>query len=588
MRQRDAWPTGPGVSSALHQYRWEENRAFWPRTNGNDIWQGYLLMAPGSWDIPLNSIWPNGGPATLLIRLWSNTEDIPDPDHHIEIMLNGKVIASLFWDGIQQKVINLPLATGELRADNSNVLTIYSPGDTGAAGEAIYIDWLHLYYEGEINAGSGQLWFSSNATNILVNEASTQLLIFDVTEEASPVLLTNFQQQDDQVAFAGRGEDGRYFIMKREWAIQPVINTTPYWKSPLRQGDRGADYIAIFANESGFAEALQPLLAYRRQQGLRVTAVNLEQIYDEFGYGQRTPEAIREFLAYALANWQEPRPRFVLLAGDATYDVRDQTAGKNRNLLPTYLFYSEQDGYVASDTWFTLFDDIPTRQGLAIGRFPAQTAAQLQIMVSKTIAYEANSEAAWTRRALLVADDEPYFDTVSNDLAAELDTNGYTIHEFHMSQNEDIHYDIMSALNKGAGIVNYAGHGAETVWGDEAVFTGSDADMLTNGSRLSIFTTFTCLSGAFTQPYVDSLAESLLWVENGGIVAAVAPSTRSQMSRQLSLAKHFYDHLLSGETDTLGEALTLTKMASAREPALHDAVYTLNLLGDPALRFHQP
>ena len=53
-----------------------------------------------------------------------------------------------------------------------------------------------------------------------------------------------------------------------------------------------------------------------------------------------------------MTSW-EPAPNYVLLVGDATYDIYDFTKGPNKNLLPTYLVYTEFAGYVASDTWFT-------------------------------------------------------------------------------------------------------------------------------------------------------------------------------------------------------------------------------------------
>jgi hypothetical protein len=588
MEQRDAWPTGPGKPYGLHQYRWEEDTAFLPEAQGNDIWMGRLLMAPSSLELPLHNIWPNGGPADLTLRVWSNTEDISDPDHHLKVKLNGRTIKSLFWDGVQEKIISLPLSAGQLESGNNNVLTISTPGDTGAAGEAVYVDWIHLYYEGKIRADRGQHWFRSDASNILVDQASDRLLIFEVTDTNVPVLLTNFQHENKQITFVGNGLNSNYLITEPDYTIQPEIDVTPTWKSSLRQTGRGADYIAIVANVKGFMEALQPLLDQRRQQGLRVTAVSLDQIYDEFGHGQRTPSAIRNFLEYASGQWQTPPPRFVLLVGDATYDVRDRLQGKNKNVLPTYLFRTEYDGYVASDTWFTIWGDASTQPGMAIGRFPAQTAAHLQTMVDKTMAYESNNEAYWTQRALLVADDEDQFDAASDDLASGLATGGYDVHELRMTLKEDIRYDIMSAVNKGVGLINYAGHGSERMWGDEAVFRAEDTDMLTNGNRLPVFTTFTCLNGAFAHPQMDSLAENLLWEEKGGIVAAVAPSGRSLTEHQLPMTALFYQRLLDGEITTLGEALMQAKATLADEPEFQDVMHTINLLGDPALQLQRP
>jgi hypothetical protein len=213
-------------------------------------------------------------------------------------------------------------------------------------------------------------------------------------------------------------------------------------------------------------------------------------------------------------------------------------------------------------------------------------------MVEKTIAYENTAEDEdWPNKALLVADDEPAFDTASEELAEDLDGIGYQTQKLYMRENSEVeafHNDIISALNQGVGIINYIGHGSIQVWGDESVFDTEDADILTNGQRLPIFTTFTCLNGYFNHPDVDALAETLMWSEDGGVVAAVAPSGRSLTTQQTPLAEVFFQSLFNGDAETLGEALLLSKIAGADNSNLRDVIHTFNLLGDPALHFNHP
>ena len=121
-----------------------------------------------------------------------------------------------------------------------------------------------------------------------------------------------------------------------------------YNQLPAGQTGRGADYIAIVPGEA-FSDTLRPLLAYRQAQGLRVTAVPLEQIYAEFAHGRQTPAAVRDFLQYAHGNWQPPAPRFALLVGDASYEAPG-VGGKQADLLPTHLAHTSFGGPVASDS----------------------------------------------------------------------------------------------------------------------------------------------------------------------------------------------------------------------------------------------
>ncbi|MCI0396965.1 MAG: C25 family cysteine peptidase, partial [Chloroflexi bacterium] len=444
MEEDPAAPGEEAESVAWRRQTWEENETFLAQAAGDDVWLGKRLFAPNSLDVALEGIQPAGGSGQLTIRIWSNNRAQQEPDHHIELLLNGaKLPDDYYWDGITQKTITVSLEAGAL-LPAGNVLTINAPGDTGAAGEALYIDWVRLDYDGRLEVQDDSLWFRSSAPTLRVAGVDGDALVFDVTDPAAPVRLAGTKAAGEELAFAGRGQERAYFVFLQEHVIRPEISPAPSWE-PLTGGGRGADYVAIVADVEGFLPLLDPLLEYRRLQGWQVEAVLASQVFDEFGYGRRTPQAIRDFLAYAVAEW-EPAPRFVLLVGDASYDLYNFSQGKNQNLLPTYLVYTEFAGYVASDTWFTIFDDNSLSPELAIGRFPAQTAGQLATMVNKTLAYERAAETEWLNRALLVADDEKDFDEASDDLAGDLGEIGYETQKLYMSENEEIRDAIISAL----------------------------------------------------------------------------------------------------------------------------------------------
>jgi hypothetical protein len=580
--------TTAAATTGWRQQRWQENTTFLAQSEGEDVWLGQFLFAPSSLDIALDGIAPAYGPAELSVRFWSNNQAPVNPDHHVQLWLNGRELLSHTWDGIKEETIHLSLAAGVLQADG-NILTIVVPGDTGAAGEAIYLDWVHLAYEGHLQVEKQrQLQFQSQASTVAIGSESSRLLVFDVTRPGAPAVVTGVQPLNNGVHFSAGGETAVYVALEPAAALQPTISLAPQWPMPLTAADRGADYIVIIAPAPGFDEALRPLLEHRLAEGLRVTAVPLEQVYDEFGHGRQTATAIRDFLAYTRLHWPAPAPRFVLLAGNASYDLYNFTGGKNQNLLPTYLVYTEYAGYVASDTWFTMFDKHSLTPHMAIGRLPAANKGELTIMVDKILAYEKSALADWHQRALLVADNEIAFDLASDELASDLLATGYETQKLYMTENPDIRDSILRGINDGVAILNYVGHGSLEVWGSSRVFQAQDAGQLTNGLRLPIFTTFTCLNGYFNHPQVDSLAESLLLAKNGGIVAAVAPSGRSLTQQQMPLANTFYQVLLSGEATTLGQALLMAKVATAGDPFYTDVIHTFNLLGDPALNFRRP
>ena len=102
--------------------------------------------------------------------------------------------------------------------------------------------------------------------------------------------------------------------------------------SQLRSASNRADYVVIAHGE--LMDAVRPLLNQRQLQGLRVAAVDVQDVYDEYSGGLVDPEAIRAFVAYAYQHWAPPALSYVLLVGDGHYDFLDHYGYGAVNLHP--------------------------------------------------------------------------------------------------------------------------------------------------------------------------------------------------------------------------------------------------------------
>src|SRR6185312_5072032 len=92
------------------------------------------------------------------------------------------------------------------------------------------------------------------------------------------------------------------------------------YPSNLRNPAQGAELVII--TRRAFFESVRPLKELRERQGLSVSVVDIEDIYDEFSFGQKTPQAVKDFLALAKNEWKQP-VRYALLFGDASLDPRN-------------------------------------------------------------------------------------------------------------------------------------------------------------------------------------------------------------------------------------------------------------------------
>lgn len=405
--------------------------------------------------------------------------------------------------------------------EGENTLTIDAPGDTGAAADLTQLHWIEIAYP---RSDSG--------------------------EQAGP---------------------------------KPVAAIFPARASSLPDWQGGVDLVIVTAPQ--FHDALKPLVDAREKQGLRVAVLDVEQVYDAFSYGRTDPAAIQALMRHAREKWTAPAPRYLLLAGDASYDPLGNIKGTETDIIPTRTVRTTFSGWTGSDVWYALPDDGPTTMpAFAVGRFPAQNAEQLAAMVRKTLAYEAETgDLGWRSTALLVADnDEPGFAEETAAFAGELGA----------TQSAQVTIDgdganardaLAKAFADGAGLVGYFGHGSITLWGKEDIFDVEAAGKLRN-ARLPIVFTVTCLSGFFEHPTTVSLGETLVRQAGGGAVAALVPSSAAVLTDQRLLADGLAKALADPAPRALGDmVLDAQHSLPQQEGGVREILLTFNLLGDPSM-----
>jgi hypothetical protein len=512
------------------------------------------------------------GGGTLEVALQGVTQ-VP---HLVEVQVNGVKAGTLSFNGQDQGVARLAVPQSTLR-EGANTVRLLSQG---GQSDVSLVDYLRLTYWHSFVADNNQLRFPAAAKQVATVDgfSSAAIRVFDVTSVNAVQEVTATVRQTKagyavSVNVPGAGQrtllamtDDQAKRVSNAWANQPSD-----WRNPAQ----AASLVVITRRD--FFPALQPLVDLRSGQGYKVALVDIEDVYDEFSHGNKTPRAIKDFLAYAYANWQV-RPGSVLLAADASYDPKNYLGFGDNDLVPTRLI-DTQLMETASDDWLADFNEDGLAD-MAVGRLPVRNAREAAALAAKIVAYE---QAARPEGALLVADDNDEFDfeAPSRELR-RLIPAGVTTEEINRGRMDAAAAKsmLLSLLNKGQRIVNYNGHANVDGWRGN-LLGSDDAASLSNGDNLSLFVMMTCLNGYFHDAQLDSLAESLMKAERGGAIAVWASSGMTGPGDQAPMGLEVFRRVFdSNSTLTLGEVTARAKAASKNR----DVRLTWILFGDPTTR----
>jgi hypothetical protein len=526
--------------------------------------------------------------AAITINLQGGTDTAAEPDHHAVFVLNGAEIGEAIWEGTEANEAIITFSQ-ELLNDGENILEITGMLDTGAPYSIFYIDSIDLTYKRYYRAVNNTLAFVSGQNPVITVTGFTEpdIMVFDITDPFMQKSLDGVTldgtEGNYRVSFIS-GSPGTRYLAVTAGSVMTAANVLADVPSDLQVKTNNADYIVITPPE--LKNAVQALSAYRQGQGHSTKVVDLEDIMDEFNYGIYDPEAIRTFLAYAYNNWQTA-PRYVVLAGEGTYDYRN-ILGYGDNLVPTAMV-NTPDGLFASDNYFADVngDYLPE---IAIGRLPVVTEEELQKILDKIIKNE--NLAAGTEKKVLMLADNPVprnnFTKDSDDIAAFV-SDDYAVEKIYLSEHAAGagRQLVIDGISSGAEMVNYIGHGGLDRLADEGLLRTGDVVSLSNSERYPVLLALTCIVGQFAYPGYDSLSEALILKGDGGTAAVWSPTGLSLHTKATVLNREFFISAFDDgkEEKILGDMVLDALRESADSGGtfvfMHD-IYTI--LGDPALR----
>jgi hypothetical protein len=574
----DAAPRGEELSWYWRTERLEENRLYQAGlVAASEPWFWDLVMSgtTKSFPFPVTDLTEHDRGGNLLVHLQGTSDVDGVEDHHLFASLNDVLLGEARFDGKTAQVLSLALPPGVLR-EGENVLRIENVGDTGAAYSMVMLDRFEVRYPRLARGTLVGEWPSAGTAR--VEKISSKVRVLDLTEER-PRALAGLQV-DGWGTLRFAAEAGHTYAVV-DSPLCPEARKAG--SARLLAPKNRADYLVV--GPRAFLPAMKPLLALRERQGLAAKGVAIEDVYDDFGFGETRPEALRDFLRFAYHEWKPPAFRYVLLVGDGTYDFKDYLGTGKANQVPPWMVRTSYL-WTAADPLYAAVNGDDSLPDVAIGRLPAASLDELDSIVEKILAYERG--IANRGESIVLVTDEPdeAGDFVENaESLARGTLSGRAVRILHARElgSGAMREAIRGAFDDGASLLSYIGHGGIHLWASENFWNNADVPALAAQPRQPLVLTLNCLNGYFHFPYFDSLGESLLKAEGKGAIASFAPSGLGLDAPAHLLHQALLDALLHGGHERLGDAGLEAQRVYAGTGAFPELLSIYHLLGDPAL-----
>jgi hypothetical protein len=520
----------------------------------------------------------NATPADVTVEV--ALQGVTQVPHRVNVELNGTRLGEVSFAGQAEVVGRFSLSQAVLKEGPNTVKLT----QLGAESDVSLVDYIRITYPRTYTAENNALRFSlsSKQQATIDGFSSSAIRVLDITDPNEiRQVSARVQQQGEgySVTVSAPKPGGRTLWALADDQAAQVAGITSNRPSNLRDPEHTADFVII--SHRDFLESVKRLQSLRESQGLSVAVVDVEDVYDEFGYGHKSPQAVRDFLGFTRTNWRTA-PRFALFVGDASLDPKNYLGRGDYDFVPTRMV-DTQLMETASDEWLADFDENGLAE-MALGRLPVRTAVEASRIIDKIVDYES---APRNRNILLVSDLNDGIDfqserdevrsLVPGDVNVSLIDRGALGTTTAKSQ-------LIESLNRGLGIVSYFGHGSIDQWRGD-LLTSADAGALANGEMRPVVLSITCLNGYFQDPVLESLAESLMKSEQGGAVAVWASSGMCDSGPQALVDQEMFRVIFAGGESSAG-ALTLGEaiMRAKKSTSDGDVRLTYILFGDPTSR----
>jgi len=572
--------------------------------NNKSWYWDWLFVGTKTYSFQTPNLYP-GKSASFYFKLVSASSSIVQNAHNVTLSVDGIRIDSASVNRFQQVLLNGTLNSNTIISTINHQISVQNY-DNGTDPNSLAIDWYDIVYPKQISLLNDSLLFTMGneiqpkLRIIRVDNApDTNLVIYKVKPRLERISNVYFIGTSFYFADTVSAGDA-YVAITPSKILKPVFYYVKAFPN-LRNNNLQADYIAI-TNPIFLQSAQNYVNQIATLYSVKTALFNVNDIFDQFGYGYPTPESIKQFLMLSFQNWNFPKPTYLELIGDADYDYKRYkffNAGVvgGGNYVPSY-------GDPVSDTWYTMWDsshiNIPQME---VGRIPINNTQELNYYLTKVQNNYSIPYNDWNKRYLFFSggsNASEYLqlkaanDSVINQLIIPKPISGEYSH-FYKTATPFSDFgpftseQLSNAINQGGIFISYVGHSGTATW-DNSI---SDVSQLDNSvNRNPLMTDFGCSTNKFAEPDIVCFGEHFLLDNNGQAIGYIGNTSLGFVTTAVVMPKLFYKSLLLDTLHQIGRAHLQSKInmfaTYGTSQVFNIFALTNALLGDPIVQLKVP
>ncbi len=465
-----------------------------------------------------------------------------NPNQRTRVLFNSQTLIDTMYNGYTLFHWNFSIPNSNITSNNTIDVNSVNLGQNGndQSNSVFYYSFLYphtLDFTGEGNPSAYKIFLSNTTDTVFYLkftkfDTTNTVVLYDITNGRRASLINTSTALNGLVP---RDNGNKTCFISSINNIQNILGIKPVSLSNNAQfinynylaTNQKTDSAFIIITHNSLMASTMDYANYRKTMGHHPVVIDIDELYNQFAWGiQKHPLSIRNFAAFALANWKSPQNLFLI--GKAIFPIYARTDATMfaKTLVPSF-------GYPPCDNLFTsrlinysIYDPaIPT------GRLSAQTPTDVENYKTKVDQYEHNIVADWMKQVLHFGGGNP--GTQANDIMYFLNdykdtivgpSFGGHVTTYSKSSNQIIQINqsdsLQNQINQGVSIMTFFGHASGPTAFD---ISTNDPSTFNNAPYYHFIIGNSCSVGDMYQPVANYSERCVMDVNtNGQIAGAIA------------------------------------------------------------------